>query len=149
MKARYVHTNIIANNWQGLAAFYVKAFGCELVPPERDYTGDKLDAGTGLSNAHLRGAHFRLPGYGTDGPTLEIYSYEQLEEGMPPAVNRPGLGHLAFEVEDVVTACAEVKALGGSPVGEVVTLETKTGSQVTWCYMTDPEGNMLELQSWK
>jgi len=149
MRAKYVHTNIIATDWQRLADFYVQAFGCELVPPERDYTGKELDAGTGLSNAHLRGAHFRLPGCGADGPTLEIYSYDQLEEGMRPAVNRRGFGHLAFEVDDVRAACKEVMALGGSPVGEIVTLQTKTGSEVTWCYLADPEGNMLELQSWK
>jgi hypothetical protein len=33
-------------------------------------------------------------------------------------------------------------------VGEVVTLETAAGTRVTWCYVTDPEGNVLELQSW-
>jgi len=29
-----------------------------------------------------------------------------------------------------------------------VTLTTKIGTKVTWCYMTDPEGNVIELQSW-
>jgi hypothetical protein len=33
-------------------------------------------------------------------------------------------------------------------VGEVVTLTTADGRRVTWCYVTDPEGNILELQSW-
>ena len=64
MKAKYVHTNIIAENWNNLADFYTRVFGCVCVPPERDYTGEALDAGTGLVNAHLRGAHLRLPGIG-------------------------------------------------------------------------------------
>ena len=34
------------------------------------------------------------------------------------------------------------------PVGKVVTLTTATGSRVTWVYVTDPEGNVIELQSW-
>ena len=34
------------------------------------------------------------------------------------------------------------------PVGEVVTLTTAAGSKVTWVYVTDPEGNAIELQSW-
>ena len=149
MNSRYVHTNIVAANWKNLADFYIEAFGCELVPPVRDYRGAALDAGTGLANAHLHGAHLRLPGFGADGPTLEIYTYEPLEKGATLAVNRPGLGHLAFEVDDVVAACTEVTALGGRAVGEIVTLTTAVGAQVTWCYMTDPEGNMIELQSWK
>jgi hypothetical protein len=33
-------------------------------------------------------------------------------------------------------------------VGEVVTLQTADGRFVTWAYVTDPEGNILELQSW-
>ena len=63
-------------------------------------------------------------------------------------VNRPGFGHIAFSVEDVAGARAEVLAAGGKPVGEVVTVTLPGGAQVTWCYVTDPEGNVIELQSW-
>lgn len=148
MQAKYVHTNLIARDWRKLAKFYTTVFGCSLVPPERDYQGEALDAGTGLKGAHLTGAHFRLPGYGENGPTLEIYNYDRLEESPKPAVNRPGFGHLAFEVDDVQKAYKLVGANGGGVIGEIVTLTTKTGSKVTWCYMTDPEGNIIELQSW-
>ncbi len=41
-----------------------------------------------------------------------------------------------------------VLAAGGEPVGEVVTLTTASGRRVTWCYVTDPEGNVIELQAW-
>lgn len=148
MQAKYVHTNLIARDWRKLAKFYTEVFGCSLAPPERDYKGEALDAGTGLKGAHLTGAHFHLPGYGEEGPTLEIYNYDQLEESPKPAVNRPGFGHLAFEVDDVQEARSLVQAGGGGVIGEIVTLTTKTGSKVTWCYMTDPEGNIIELQSW-
>jgi hypothetical protein len=30
----------------------------------------------------------------------------------------------------------------------VVTLQTADGRFVTWAYVTDPEGNIVELQSW-
>lgn len=148
MKAKYVHTNIIAEDWQKLADFYTRVFGCIIVPPERDYAGEALDAGTGLVNAHLRGAHLRLPGWGEDGPTVEIYSYDALEPRPQLAVNRPGIGHMAFEVDDVIAASKEVIAHGGRTVGEIITLATRAGTKVTWCYMTDPEGNIIELQSW-
>jgi predicted enzyme related to lactoylglutathione lyase len=51
-------------------------------------------------------------------------------------------------VNDVPSAREAVLAAGGQPVGEVVTLTTTTGSQITWVYVTDPEGNVLEVQSW-
>jgi hypothetical protein len=36
----------------------------------------------------------------------------------------------------------------GTDLGEVVTLQTADGRRVTWCYQMDPEGNIIELQSW-
>lgn len=146
---RYGHTNLIARDWRRLAAFYQDLFGCVAVPPERDYAGPDLEAGTGVAGSTLRGVHLRLPGFGESGPTLEIYTYSRLAEGPAPAVNRPGFGHLAFMVDSVADARAQVLAAGGHAVGEVVTLTTAAGSRVTWCYVTDPEGNILELQSWE
>jgi predicted enzyme related to lactoylglutathione lyase len=148
MQAKYVHTNLIAKDWHRLAKFYTEVFGCSLVPPERDYRGSDLDAATGLKGVHLTGAHLRLPGYGDGGPTIEIYNYDQLEPHPGTVVNRPGYGHIAFEVDDVRKARQDVQAHSGSAVGEIVTLTTKIGTKVTWCYMTDPEGNIIELQSW-
>ena len=47
--ARFGHVNLTGADWRGLARFYVELFGCELVPPERDYRGADLDAASGLS----------------------------------------------------------------------------------------------------
>ena len=145
---RYVHTNLIARDWESLARFYQAHFGCVLVPPERDYSGPELEAGTGIPNARLRGVHLRLPGHGANGPTLEIFSYSRLADGYTPVLHRPGLGHIAFEVASVAAARREVLLAGGKAVGEVVSLTTAVGGKVTWCYVTDPEGNIIELQSW-
>ena len=146
--ARYVHTNLIAEDWRALVVFYVDVFGCVPVPPERDLAGPDLEAGTGVPGATLKGMHLRLPGHGDDGPTLEIYAYPETAPVGNRAVNRPGFAHLAFAVDDVPAAHAAVLAAGGAPVGEVVTLATAAG-RVTWCYVSDPEGNAIELQSWE
>lgn len=148
MKARYGHTNLIARDWRRLAAFYVDQFGCVPVPPERHYGGAAIEAGTGVPRSGLDGTHLRLPGFGDDGPTLEIYTYDRAKAHLPPAANRLGWGHIAFQVDDVPATRAEVLERGGSRVGEVVTSLTSDGRQVTWCYVTDPEGNIVELQSW-
>ena len=147
--ARFGHVNLIAHDWRVLARFYERVLGCTPVPPLRDYRGPELDAGAGLSDAHLEGVHLRLPGYGDEGPTLEIYTYTPLEQGSLTPVNRPGWGHVAFVVPDVAAARAVFLAEGGSPHGEIVTLTTTTGARVTWTYVRDPEGNLVELQSWR
>ena len=145
---RFGHVNLTGRDWRRLAAFYTAVFGCQLVPPERDIAGSALDAATGLTGAHLRGAHLRLPGYGDDGPTLEIFAYDTLEPVAPARANRPGWGHIAFAVPDVEAALEAVHASGGGRVGETVTTATRDGRRVTWCYATDPEGNIVELQAW-
>lgn len=73
---RYVHTNLVAQDWQRLARFYQDVFACVPVPPERHYSGEPFDALTNLQNASLRGMHLRLPGFGEGGPTLEIFTYD-------------------------------------------------------------------------
>lgn len=145
--ARYGHTNLIANDWMALSRFYQEQFGCTPVPPERDFKGHDLERGTGIPGAHLRGEHLRLPGHGPEGPTLEIFNYNIQEEKPGAAVNRAGFGHIAFVVDDVPAAREAVLAAGGRPVGEVVTLTNAAGARLTWVYVTDPEGNILELQS--
>jgi predicted enzyme related to lactoylglutathione lyase len=148
INARYVHTNLIARDWRALARFYQKVLGCVPVPPERDLAGPDLETGTGIPGAHLRGLHLRLPGCGDQGPTLEIFSYNLLADRPPTAVNRPGFGHIAFSVNEVASAREAVLAAGGKPVGQVVTLTVSGVRRVNWCYVTDPEGNVIELQSW-
>ena len=138
IKAKYVHTNIIAADWKLLADFYINVFGCTIVPPERNYKGKELEAGVNIPGAHLKGIHLRLPGWGENGPTLEIYSYNSQEEKPKTAVNRPGFTHIAFEVDDVEEARQKVLTSGGNSVGKIVTLTTSLGSKVTWCYLTDP-----------
>jgi predicted enzyme related to lactoylglutathione lyase len=148
LNTKYVHTNLIARDWRALSRFYEEVFGCTPVMPERNLSGPDLEAGTGVPGARLQGVHLRLPGYGPDGPTLEIFQYSDLAPAVAPAVNRPGFAHLAFSVPSVPEAREQILLSGGSAVGEVVSIAISPEARVTWCYVTDPEGNILELQSW-
>jgi predicted enzyme related to lactoylglutathione lyase len=146
--ARFGHVNVIADDWRRLADFYERVFGMRIVPPLRDYRGPDLEAGTAIPGAALRGAHLRLPGLGPDGPTLEIYQFESGPARLSAAANRPGYQHIAFAVPDVAAARETVLAAGGRSVGSIVTATTADGRRVTWTYVTDPEDNIIELQSW-
>jgi len=148
INARFAHINIVAQDWQALARFYQQVLGCVPVPPERDLAGEWLEKATGLPEAHLRGVHLRLPCLGEDGPTLEIFQYDEHEDRPSTAVNRPGLAHLAFAVDDVEMAREAVLAAGGGEIGEVVPLDVRGAGTVTFAYLTDPEGNVVELQRW-
>jgi len=148
VKAKYRHTNIVAKDWRKLAGFYQRVFSCEPVPPERAAVGEWVERCTGVPGAEVSGLHLRLPGYGDDGPTLEIFQYNNAEQRFTTAINRPGLAHLAFEVDDVEAARDEVIAAGGRCIGELVTVEIRDAGTITFLYMTDPEGNIIELQKW-
>jgi catechol 2,3-dioxygenase-like lactoylglutathione lyase family enzyme len=146
--ARYRHTNLVAQDWRRLAAFYQRVFGCTPVPPERDLQGEWLDRSAGLDGAHLRGVHLRLPGCGPEGPTLELFQYEPAVAQAEPVANRHGWGHLAFAVPDVEGALAAVVAEGGRTLGQVSSVEVPGAGRLTVVYARDPEGNLLELQRW-
>ncbi len=148
MGIRYAHTNIICEDWRKLSAFYESVFECTLVPPERDQSGQWLADGTGVKEAHLKGVHMRLPGHGENGPTLEIYSYGRMEENRPPAANRKGLRHLAFSVDDVPGIVQKVVDGGGALLGQVITREIPGAGRITFAYVSDPEGNIIEIQRW-
>jgi len=148
ISAEFAHLNIIAYDWRRLARFYEDVFGCEPLPPVRDLEGRWLENATGVPGARIRGIHLRLPGHGAEGPTLEIFSYSYAPDRPTTAVNRPGLVHIAFRVDDVAEALEAVLASGGGRIGDIVSADVPGAGTLTFCYATDPEGNILELQRW-
>jgi peptide deformylase len=142
---RYRHTNLVARDWQRLSAFYQRALGLAPTGQTRDISAQWLERLTGIPGAHIQGEHLRLPG--TD-VTLEIFGYNALLPGAQ-ALNRTGFAHIAFEVDDVDVALERVIAEGGGHVGEPVSAPYPGGVTATFVYATDPEGNLIELQSWK
>ena len=146
--SRFAHVSIVAADWKRLAEFYEAVFGCTRVPPERNLAGAWLDTATGVSGAQIRGIHLRLPGTGDDGPTLEMFQYNHAQDRPETAINRPGFAHIAFSVDNVEAARNAVIAAGGGSVGEIVSREIPGAGRITFVYLTDPEGNILELQHW-
>ncbi|WP_313162928.1 VOC family protein [Sedimentibacter sp.] len=146
---RYVHTNIIAKDAKKLIDFYKTVFRCKSINETRDLRGEWLDRLTALNEAHITGEHLVLPGYEEHYPTLEIFSYDMLEISINPLINRPGIAHMAFEVDDVEETLAEIIKAGGSTVGELVSASYPNGKETVFVYARDPEGNILELQSWR
>ena len=118
-------------------------------PPERDLSGEWIDEATGLEGAHITGQHLRLPGYGDDSPTLEIFSYDRMPEHADNFPNTPGFSHIAFAVDDVDATARAIFERGGSPVGELIERDFPGIGSLTFQYVTDPVGNIIEIQNWK
>lgn len=144
---RYVHTNIIAKDFQKLIDFYKDVFHCKSIGETRDLRGKWLDKMTGIPNAHIMGEHLCLPGYGEDHPTLEIFSYDSMMES-EHYVNKCGIAHIAFEVDDVEATLQRLLEKGGKQIGEIVKAEYEDGRKAVFVYAADCEGNIIELQSW-
>ena len=143
----YAHTNLIAKDVPCLISFYRDVFGCRSIGETRDLSGDWLDRLTGIRGAHLFGEHLALPGYGEGGPTLEIFGYDSVISHTS-TLSTSGFSHLAFAVDDVAEKLQEVLTHGGGQIGELVQNRYADGRTITVVYATDPEGNILELQSW-
>ena len=144
---RYVHTNIIAKDSQKLINFYKDVLQCKSIGETRDLQGEWLDRLTGIPNSHIVGEHLCLPGYEKDRPTLEIFSYDTMENSCR-AINKCGLAHLAFEVDNVESTLRLLLQHGGNQIGELVKTEYANGKKAVFVYATDCEGNIIELQSW-
>ena len=82
-----------------------------------------------------------------DHPTLEIFSYDSMEEACRH-INRCGIAHLAFEVDDVEETLRLLLEKGGTQVGELVKTAYEDGRNAVFVYAADPERNIIELQSW-
>jgi catechol 2,3-dioxygenase-like lactoylglutathione lyase family enzyme len=149
MTMRFTHVNLVANDWRKLADFYRDALGCVVVPPERDLSGEWLERVTGVAGAHIVGAHLLLPGYGAEGPTLEIFQYEKGPDRPPDGANVPGYAHIAFAVDDVEATADRLLAHGARAFGALTHHAVESVGILTVQYLADPEGNLIELQHWQ
>ena len=149
MATRFGHTNLIVHDWRRMTDFYCAVFNCVPLQPERALDGAWLGQAIGLEGASLTGIHLRLPGWGDEGPTLELFTYPSSRPRIElPQANTPGFGHIAFQVDDVPAMVAKVLQHGGSELGEVVQCDIPGLGALTFVYVRDPEGNIVELQRW-
>lgn len=148
MATKFVHTNIISKDCSKLADFYVEVFECERAGKEYELRGSWLGEAVNIKDAKLKGVNLILPGCGKDSPKLEIFQYDEtLEKPEAILANREGFSHIAFHVDNVEASLEKVISAGGRRFGEIVKKEFNQGTLV-FVYATDPEGNIVEVQTW-
>jgi predicted enzyme related to lactoylglutathione lyase len=63
--------------------------------------------------------------------------------------NCVGITHIAFEVHDVDQTLDEAIKNGGQMLGQVTEKTVDGVGELKFVYFRDPEGNIVEIQSWK
>ena len=102
-----------------------------------------------MTNVRLKGVHLYLPGHGDNPPTLEIFSYEEMVDTPDIMANCTGITHIAFEVNDVDSTMNKALDNGAIKLGEIAEKEITNVGILKFVYFRDPEGNIVEIQSWK
>jgi glyoxylase I family protein len=124
MLKRIHHVAVICSDYALSKDFYVNILGLTVI--QEVYRAERKSYKLDLSVGGLY--------------QIELFSFE----GTPERPSRPearGLRHLAFEVDDVAAAAAELKAKG--VVTEEIRVDEHTGKFFT--FFTDPDGLPLEL----
>ncbi|SEK95878.1 glyoxylase I family protein [Chitinophaga rupis] len=118
------HIAIICSDYERSKTFYTQVLGMQIVREvyREERRSWKLDLALGTQYV------------------IELFSFPE----PPPRPSRPeaqGLRHLAFTVQDVDTAVAQLQASGVTP--EPIRVDPYTGKRFT--FFTDPDGLPLEL----
>lgn len=146
---KYSHTNLTTTNWRRIAQFYIEVFDCIPLGPVRHLSGRAVEGGTGVSDANIEGIHLRLPGYGENGPTLEIFQYSNVLHHKETYGNSKGFTHIAFEVLNVDDTCQKLVKAGGWMLGKLARQPVKNVGLCTFIYARDPDRNIIEIQHWE
>jgi len=141
------HTGLTVSDLDRSIAFYRDLLGFELVT-QWDSAQPYLRTIVGFPEAELRIALLRLPGgtAGASGHHVELLEYKAPRgaRGDPRTCN-PGNAHIAFMVEDLDQAYAELRAKGvrfkSAPV-EITHGRNRGGKAV---YFLDPDDITLEF----
>ena len=136
---RMHHVGIVVDDLERATRFFVE-LGLELVG-EAPVGGGWVDRIIGLKGARSDIAMLQTPdGHGR----IELSSFRAPSfdgERRPQPVNAPGFRHIAFEVDDIDTVVAGLRARGTELVGDLVQYE----DAYRLCYVRGPEGIIVEL----
>jgi catechol 2,3-dioxygenase-like lactoylglutathione lyase family enzyme len=137
------HVGITVRDLDASVRFYRDLLGLEIcTEPSPWFDGPELGAGVGVPGAALRQVCLRL------GDTM----LELLEYRTPPSpTERPllshsrGATHVAFQVDDIAAAKAELEAAGVAFYSDVNVVDEGVLAGWRWVYFADPDGYPLEL----
>jgi catechol 2,3-dioxygenase-like lactoylglutathione lyase family enzyme len=135
----FVHIGLVVEDLDETVRF-LAALGLDCGKPGT-FSGEWIDRIIGLENVTVEVVMARGPD-GSD--VFEVVRFQSPSAGAQeaaPAANRPGLRHIAFQVDDVRGVVDRVREAGWKTVGEIVDFQ----STFLLCYVRGPEGLIVEL----
>ena len=146
------HINIVVKDIDAMTAFYRDVLGMT-VTKQVTISGDWIEQVVGLKNVEADVVYLEFP----NGPRLELIEYLSPDGDRPDGMGLPntqGFRHMAFRVKDLYELTKKLEHAGVNCVGEV---QQVPDAQVTYdggvrkhlVYFHDPEGNLLELCSYR
>lgn len=141
------HANIVVSDLEKSKKFYTEVLGLQ-VALQTEIDDPEFARGVGIPGTKLRAVFFSVP----NTPTLiEMFEYVAPHKSKSlPAGGLPsdvGIGHLAFQVQDIDAAYQRLKEMKIPFISSPVTLSKshKDVGGVRFCYFRDPDGILLEL----
>jgi catechol 2,3-dioxygenase-like lactoylglutathione lyase family enzyme len=139
---RLSHAGICVSDLERSLRFYCEALGFR--PAEVYEVGDEFGSLMELDGVRLRSQFIESEG----GVRLELLYFAS-----PPAegartrrpLNRFGLSHLSFHVDDVGAVAEKVRRYGGEVHERTRTTLGKSGAAPDFVYCSDPDGTRIEL----
>ncbi len=141
MSSTFSHLGVCVSDLEASLRFYCDGLGFAEVADHE--VGEEFAALMEIEGVRLRSRMVRR-----DGVTLELLDFVEpgtTGDGARRPMNRLGLTHLSFRVDDVSAVAGRVEALGGTVVRGTRTTFDLGGSALDFVYCTDPDGVRIEL----
>jgi catechol 2,3-dioxygenase-like lactoylglutathione lyase family enzyme len=143
------HTTLFVTDIDRSIEFYRDVLGLELVSRSDAWGGTYLGKVCGMPDTDMR-LNIALIGVGPKGKIFELIEVLQ-PQGEPTDASTRGRGiaRIGFEVEDIDSAVARLKARGVTFLSDVITVAVEEGQHYSdgkAVKFLDPDGIVLELQ---
>jgi catechol 2,3-dioxygenase-like lactoylglutathione lyase family enzyme len=135
----FVHVGLVVEDLEQMVRF-LALLGFNCGEPGM-FSGEWIDRIIGLENVTVEVAMARAPGGADVFEVVRFHSPSAVAQEPAPAANRPGLRHVALNVDDVRGVLRRVREAGWDTLGEIVDYE----NMFLLCYVRGPEGLIVEL----
>jgi catechol 2,3-dioxygenase-like lactoylglutathione lyase family enzyme len=135
----FVHIGLVVEDLEQTVRF-LEVLGLDCGEPSV-LSGEWIDRIIGLEGAKVEVVMARGPDGGDVFEVVRFRAPPASAREPAPAANRPGLRHVAFQVDDVRGVVDRVRAAGWETMGEIVDYER----MYLLCYVRGPEGLIVEL----
>jgi lactoylglutathione lyase len=137
----FSHLGICVSDLERSRRFYREGLGFEEVGSH--HVGREFESLMEVSEVDVDSAMLAR-----DGMTVELLRFTipgHTGEPVRRPMNRLGLTHLSFRVDDVDAAASAIERAGGTVIMDTRTTLDFAGTPLDFVYCTDPDGTRIEL----